>query len=279
MQAPAIRPESRPFDRAFLMRYFVGAFGFTWALQLSITLLGLPFASAAAQVLYDLSILGPLLAAVACTATHSGMAGLRALFGRALQWRFSPIWYLMALGTVPALKLLSNGIHLALGGAAPKDWLVGSPGSLLFVLISQFGYVMFAEEVGWRALALPRLMERFGALRAALLLGVIHACWHLPMFLVPGSNQYGESFGIYLFLVVTWSLVMTFLYVRAKSALPCLLFHASLNVAAFVVGTAPGSEIYLWLLYGLLILLLIPAFPRPLFGAARTPTDGLVPDK
>lgn len=257
---------SSPQPRSLLLPYFLGAYGFTWALQLSIVVFDLPFQGAAAQVLYVLSVLGPLLSAVAVTATRSGKAGLRALFAKALQWRFSTGWYLMALGTVTAIKLLSTGIHMALGGVGPERWLIATPGSVLFVLVTQFGYVMFAEEVGWRALALPRLLARYGSLGGTLVLAVIHACWHLPMFLVPGSNQYGSSFLLYLFIHLAWSSTMTFLYYRSgESALPCLLFHASLNVPAFILGMPEGTETYQHLLYGLLILLLVPLFPRPLF--------------
>lgn len=258
---PVPLPQSRPS----LIRYVIGAYGFTWALQLSIILFHLPYQGAAAQVLYVLSVLGPLLSALVVTAAQSGKAGVRALFAKALQWRFSPFWYLMALGTVTAIKLLSIGIHMALGGAGPERWLIATPGSVLFVLVTQFGYVMIAEEVGWRALALPRLLERYGSLGGTLLLALIHACWHLPMFFVPGSNQYGASFLLYLFIHLAWSTTMTFLYYRSgESALPCLLFHASLNVPAFILGMPEGTEVYQHLLYGVLILVLVPLFPRPL---------------
>jgi membrane protease YdiL (CAAX protease family) len=155
---------------------------------------------------------------------------------------------------------------MAFGGAAPDRFFVASPGGILFVLVTQFGYVMFAEEVGWRAFALPHLLERFGSLGGTLILSVIHACWHLPMFLVPGSNQYGSSFAAYLFLHVAWSTMMSFLYYRSgRSALPCLLFHAGLNLPAFILAMPAGAEVYQRLLYGLLILLVVPLLPRPLF--------------
>lgn len=106
-------------------------------------------------MLYVLSVLGPLLSALVVTATHSRKEGVRPLFAKALRWRFSPAVYLMALFTVAGLKLLSTSIHAALGGKGPEAWVTGSAGSILLVLVSQFGYVMFAEEVGWREFALP----------------------------------------------------------------------------------------------------------------------------
>lgn len=281
MAVPSSPLVTRPVDRGVLVPYFLGAYGFTWALQLAIPLLGLPYQGATAQVLYVLSILGPLLAAVIVSATYFGKAGLRALFAKALQWRFHPVWYLVAIGTVTGVKALSIVLYRAFGGTEPTRWLIDSPGALLFLLLTQFGYVMFAEEVGWRAFALPRLLDRYGALGGTLMLAVLHASWHLPMFLVPGSNQYGSSFMVYLFTHLAWSLMMSLLYYRSgESALPCLLFHAGLNLPAFFLGMPAGAEEYQRLLYALLILLAAFLLPRPLFRrpmwrpAIRTRSQG-----
>jgi len=51
---------------------------------------------------------------------------------------------------------------------------------------------MMAEEFSWRGFALPRQQYLFGPVGAALLLRVIWASGHLPMFLVPDSSQHGS---------------------------------------------------------------------------------------
>jgi membrane protease YdiL (CAAX protease family) len=44
------------------------------------------------------------------------------------------------------------------------------------------------EETGWRGFALPRLLDRTGPLPASLLLGVMWAVWHLPLFWTVGNQ-------------------------------------------------------------------------------------------
>jgi len=44
------------------------------------------------------------------------------------------------------------------------------------------GSARSAEEIGWRGFALPRLQYRRTALIASLVLGTLHALWHLPLW-------------------------------------------------------------------------------------------------
>ena len=52
----------------------------------------------------------------------------------------------------------------------------------MFLLIPGFGGAW--EEPGWRGYAVPRLQSGRTALRAAVILGVLIAVWHLPLILV-----------------------------------------------------------------------------------------------
>jgi hypothetical protein len=51
---------------------------------------------------------------------------------------------------------------------------------------------------GWRGYALPRLAERFGLGGASVVLGVLWATWHLPLFFFPGADTENQSFPVYL---------------------------------------------------------------------------------
>src|SRR5215207_7524402 len=75
--------------------------------------------------------------------------------------------------TCPFPKMLSDR---ALG-----QWLSLFP---MFPLLLIFDGPL-GEEPGWRGYALPRLQAGRSALVASLVLGVIWAFWHLPIFLPP----------------------------------------------------------------------------------------------
>jgi len=109
------------------------------------------------------------------------------------------------------------------------------------ILIST--WVQAGEEIGWRGFALPRLTERFGLALSTLLLGVIWACWHLPLFFVKGASTFGQSFPLYLMQVTALSVAIGWLYWRTQgSLLLVMLMHAAVNNTKDIVPSAvPGA--------------------------------------
>ncbi|WP_257386934.1 CPBP family intramembrane glutamic endopeptidase [Tahibacter caeni] len=91
------------------------------------------------------------------------------------------------------------------------------------------------EEPGWRGFALPRLQHRYGPLRAALLLGLLWALWHAPLFLVPSWN--GTAPWVYFLLVGGFGFVMSLCFnLSRNSILVAILLHAVFNASSGVLG-------------------------------------------
>jgi membrane protease YdiL (CAAX protease family) len=201
-----------------------------------------------------------LIAAIIVTLVTGGRECLGRLFKRSLEWRFSPIWYLVAVSIPLAVTFVSTlAAVTVIGATVPERWFSPSFGVafLAFFLI----YNGLGEEVGWRGLALSHLQERWGSLGGSIVVGVLWALWHLPLFLMPGSSQYGSSLGLYVFLLTCWSIVMALLVHKARgSVLVAILFHEAANFVAFTIRY---PHRYVHLVWGVVALIAAAFLPKP----------------
>ena len=106
-----------------------------------------------------------------------------------------------------------------------------------------------AEEPGWRDFALPRVQDRFGPLGGSVLLGVLWAGWHWPLFLTTWSGRHTEpsTLLVYLGVAVSLSVVITWVFNRTGQSLPAaMVVHASNNTAMSTVwvATYPSLDLF-----------------------------------
>lgn len=88
------------------------------------------------------------------------------------------------------------------------------------------------EEVGWRGFALPRLQKWHNALVSSLILGLIWAIWHLPLFWI-GLFYYSDmNLGWWTVDVLAVSVLVTWLFNNGRGSLwTSCLFHATANMS------------------------------------------------
>ena len=180
--------------------------------------------------------LGPLGAAFIVTALGEGRPGLRRWRGRLFRWGVGWKWYAFALIAVPAV--IAAGTLLMPGAAAG---LRPPPPELLLVYVPFFALQMvttgLAEEPGWRDFALVRHQRLHGPFLGTLILSVLWAGWHLPLFLtewgagIGGANP--RTILLFLLLCVTLSVVITWVFNMTRESLPlAIVIHASNNTFA-----------------------------------------------
>jgi membrane protease YdiL (CAAX protease family) len=209
-----------------LLRYFLLVFGLAipfWVLGAltGIELLpGLPIAALAAFC--------PALAAVILVYQANKTAGVTALLKRAfdVQRVREKIWYAPTLLLMPAVMILSF-IVLRLTGVpvpVPQITVVSALALFLFFFIGAQG-----EELGWSGYATDPLQERWGALAASLILGVVWAIFHLI-----GLDQAYRSvewIGWWSLGTVATRIIIVWLYNNTRrSVFIAALFHTTTNV-------------------------------------------------
>ncbi len=190
-----------------------------------------------------IAALAPGGAALLLAVMTDGVAGARALLGRLVWWRVGWVWYAAAVGIPVGASLAVLAASRLLGSAQAEPL---GPALGLFPII----FILAAgEELGWRGLALPRLLERLPALPAALGLGVIHALYHLPLWLAPGFPAPSYSWASFLLASLAFGVLWTWLFQHTHgSVLISTLFHGTINAAGNVFfGGVPAAQLT-WLM-------------------------------
>jgi membrane protease YdiL (CAAX protease family) len=219
-----------------LLRFFLLTYTVTWACFTAAGAIS-PAHAILRGSLFLLGTVAPSLVALALTARADGREGVEALLRRILHWRVGVRWYVFALGYMAAIKLTAALIHRAATGAWPP--FGQTPLFLMAVAIGISTWVQAGEEIGWRGYALPRMAARLGPAGASLLLGVLWAAWHLPLFFIPEADTYGQSFPVYLLQVTALSVAMAWLYWKTDGSLLLpMVLHAAVNNTKDIVPSA-----------------------------------------
>ena len=186
----------------------------------------------------QLGALSAGLAGIILAAVEGRKGGVRELLGRFLIWRVGIQWWACALlfmiiPSVAALYLfqLFGGPAVDWSGLKPLYSVV--PTIIVLTILAGVG-----EEFGWRGFALPRLQTRHNALVSSLIVGVIWAIWHIPLFFTKGTVQYQWRMDAgllppilgYALFVIAWSIQYTWVFNNTKgSVLLAAVVHGAGN--------------------------------------------------
>lgn len=189
----------------------------------------------------------PSLLAIFLTWKKEGVSGLRLLGRRIVQFKLGWRWYGYTLLIVMVVTAGQLTINRLLGNTFNGNLFLVQIGSFIPLLVIG----PLSEEIGWRGYALERLQTRLNALTSSLIVGVVWALWHLPLFLMLGSSQHELAVPFISFLIkmMSSSIFYTWLYNNTKKSLwSAILLHWLYTYAAQVLSSGVShSPLFNWL--------------------------------
>lgn len=172
-----------------------------------------------------LFLFGSFLGGALVSRVADGKEGFKIYLSRIVRWRVGWKWFLVALTLPLLLRLIALGLNLASGASLPETIPWPPLGDILGEFLVAFFIIALAEEPGFRGFALPKLLEKHTALKASLILGVLHAIWHAPLFIL------GMEPIVIVFIIIAGAILNTWLFNRTGgSVLIAMLLHGSLNL-------------------------------------------------
>ena len=220
-----------------LLCFFVLAYGLS---AVALAVIGLPNLHGSpdqktpttALFVFPVIVLGVGLTGVALTAATGGKVAVGELWSR---WR-RPVerrWYLVAL--LPPVAILAV-LGLLRAFVSPKF----TPQLFLFGIAAGV-LAGFCEEFGWTGFAYPRMSARLGALRGALLLGLLWGLWHFPVVdslgaASPHGSYFPEFFAAFVAMIAGLRVLIAWVYTNTDSLRIAQTLHASSTGFLVVLG-------------------------------------------
>jgi len=246
--------------------FFGVTYALTWIWWLAAIALGVSFASAQGAALLLLGLLGPGIAGIGFVYLVYDAPGRADFWNRVRKPGRIGLQWLLIILLVPIVVTLA---------AAIADSVLRGPGVTLGTgvqdmrrnPVSVLPTIFFAtlppllEELGWRGYALDRLQLNWSAFSSGVLLGIVWALWHLPLFFIQGSFQREEvgfaTDGFWLFMIgiVALSVIITWTYNNtSRSILGVIILHGWVNFVSETIEVADEFYYSIWVLSALLVV-------------------------
>ena len=123
------------------------------------------------------------------------------------------------------------------------------PFLLIMVILMGGGH----EELGWRGVLQPLLEKKFPFPIATVITSAIWVLWHIPLWFVKGSDQYGTSLIEFCVYVLVMSFILAAIYKKTRCVFYCSIFHGLSNVLTSLFVTKANGK----LLIGLLMISIV----------------------
>jgi len=189
----------------------------------------------------SLMAISPVAAALVLSFRDKGSVGAKALLRRAVDYRGlrAKAWYLPIFLLMPMTMVAEYAVLRVAGVSIP-----GPDIAVPEVLISFLFFFVAAlfEEVGWSGYAIDRLQDRWSALTASVILGVVWGLWHLPAIIEMPAHHNPDWIAMQCANQVVTRILIVWIYNNTgKSVFAAILIHAVSNLSTLVLFPVNGS--------------------------------------
>jgi len=235
--------------------YFSIVFAFVLIFWIPAALLGFSIENTAGLVLFSLGGIGPSFAAILLLHLKGSKEERKDYWLGIIDLKRIPFkMYIFILLYFPIIAAIASFIDVAIGGRGGdlSNLITGLSNPLVFLqsIILLFFVGPFFEELGWRGYALPRLLVPYTALLSSLIIGIIWALWHLPLFFIEGTFQHRLSFltpAFWLFMLgpVLTAFLYTWIFVNSNASIfSAILFHFMDNFTGEMFPLSLTAQIF-----------------------------------
>ncbi|NHI89427.1 MAG: CPBP family intramembrane metalloprotease [Candidatus Thorarchaeota archaeon] len=259
-------------QRNAVASYVLLTYGITWSLAIVLALsyhgvisLQIPFA------LHYILPYGPMLSALIVTWLRGGTQSLHDLLGRMSKWRIRPVWIIIALFSVWVFYIASALMMVAMGQPWPDLSIFGQVMYLPYLtFFGAWALWIFTygigEETGWRGYLLPHIQTRYSAFVSSLIVAIIWAGWHAPMFLYNENLMSLGPIGTVFWTIglMFGSVLLTWIYNNTEgSILMTAIWHGTFNTFSAAAGQAASVPSGIISMLVMVVVVLVVIIYRP----------------
>lgn len=181
----------------------------------------------------------PMIAALILVYREDGSDGVKQLLKRSFDFKRikGKIWYVPIFFLMPGITVLEYGLMKLMGVPIPDFQF---PVLMLPIYFVVFFIGAIGEEMGWTGYATDPLQDRWNALEAGIILGIVWTVWHITPWLQAHNTPFFVA-GQCATTVVLRVLMVWIYNNTGKSVFSAIAFHAMVNVSELVLFPVYGS--------------------------------------
>lgn len=116
------------------------------------------------------------------------------------------------------------------------------------------------EEMGWRGIAFDKLIKKHPYIITQIIVAILWATWHLPLFFIKGSYQeqlglFSFEFFLFFLNILVISFLTGYIYIKSNySILLAIIFHYTINLSGEMFSTSTPSKFISFFIYLITII-------------------------